>query len=44
MSRPLRIELEGALYHIAARGNEQELGEVLRVQKKAIPQPLFLPR
>ncbi len=25
MSRPLRIEFEGALYHITARGNRQEL-------------------
>ncbi|WP_321390024.1 transposase [uncultured Desulfuromusa sp.] len=24
MSRPLRIEFEGALYHITARGNRQE--------------------
>ena len=25
MTRPLRIEYEGALYHITARGNEKKL-------------------
>ena len=42
MSRPLRIEFEGALYHIRARGNEQEFGKVPRVQKKLSRSNLFI--
>jgi hypothetical protein len=35
MARSLRIEFEGALYHVMARGNRREGGKVPPRDKKA---------
>jgi putative transposase len=42
MARPLRIEYEGAFYHVTARGNERKRVFFGKADYEAVQKPLTL--